>query len=120
MKNTLLLVATILSLAFAQQYLPKEGYLPITDTFSANIARSGDNDFYKVNENKYSTLISSYPVRPNAITKVTFLMVQGTRFVFGCGQGYMSNVLSGPYVGSSVLPNTVGYYNEEGTKWRNS
>jgi len=47
-------------------------------------------------------------------------MVQGTRFVFGCGQGYMSNVLSGSYVGYSALPNTVGYYNEGGTKWRNS
>jgi hypothetical protein len=118
--SKLFLLTFFVCLALAQQYLPKEGPLPITDIFSGNIGRSGETDFYKTVENSYSTLISSYPVRPNAVTKVSFLMVQGNRFVFGCGQGFKSDILTGKFCGQVTLPKTVGYSPWQGLKLRNN
>ena len=58
-----------------QQYLPKvSSYLPMSDIYGRDIARSGRDSFFKVNKNGWSTIISAFPVRPNCLTKVTFYL----------------------------------------------
>ena len=114
-----LLVTTLVTLLLAQQYLPKQGKLPMTDIFSYRITRSGDTDFILgiYDEKAYSTVISSYPVRPNAVTSVTFMLVKGNRMIFGCGKGHMSDIINSQYVGQ--LPQTVGYFPWTGDKINN-
>ena len=76
----------LISLIFSQQYLPKErGYLPVCDLYATNIARSGDTDFWKVDADGYTTVSSAYPIRPNAVTKVTFKLVTGNNVLLGVG-----------------------------------
>jgi len=67
-----LVVMFLIALTLSQEYLPKQGEIPWNDLLATNIARSGDSDFYKVDHDGWTTVISSYPVRPNAITKITF------------------------------------------------
>ena len=43
-----LTIIMLLYLSVAQQYLPKDGPIPMCDLFSSDIARAGPNDFYKV------------------------------------------------------------------------
>ena len=82
-----LLLLTVCILASAQQFSPKEpGYIPFNDLYSVNIARSGWNNFWKVDANGWGVVISEYPVRPNAVTKVTFYLQIGNTFLIGCGK----------------------------------
>ena len=81
----------ILMLAFfslvSTQYLPKTGDLPITDLYAKDMGRSGTNVFWRFKTNWQSaTLISSYPVRPNAVTKVTVYLEVGDAFHIAVGQ----------------------------------
>jgi hypothetical protein len=98
MKNIFLLV--FLSACLAQQFLPKQSeFLPVNTLFTSDIARSGKTDFWKVDGNYWSTIISSYAVRPNAVTKVTFRLVSGEHFHIGCGKRQFSDTLRTQYVG---------------------
>jgi len=85
--KAIILLLVLSCLAISQEYLPKEGELLINDLLSNNIARAGDNDFWKVDTDGWSTLISAYPVRPDAITKVIFYPVFGNDWIIGCGKG---------------------------------
>jgi len=85
--KAIILLLVLSCLAISQEYLPKEGELLINDLLSNNIARAGDNDFWKVDTDGWSTLISAYPVRPDAVTKVTFYLVFGNDWIIGCGKG---------------------------------
>lgn len=107
------LILLMLGLALAQTYLPKESdFLPVNDLFMSDIARSGKNDFWKVDAHYWSTITSAYPVRPNAITKVTFKLVNGATFAIGCGKAQFSDVLRSQFVGQ--FANSVSYYTENG------
>ena len=57
--------------------------------------------------------MSAYPVRPNAITRITFYMVYGNDFMVGCGKGDFSNI---PNNSIGVLPNTIAYHLYSGQK----
>ena len=59
--------------------------LLFTDLYSHDIARQGYDTFWKVDGNMWSTVVSKYPVKKNAVTKVTFFMQSGRVFFFGCG-----------------------------------
>ena len=95
------------------QFLPKQlDSLPVNDLFMSDIARSGKTDFWKVDGHYWSTITSAYPVRPNAITKVTFRIVYGREFLIGCGKGQFSDVLRTQYVGQ--FPNSVSFHTSSG------
>ena len=83
----------LIYLSVAQTFLPKEGPLPMCDIFSRDIARAaGENDFYKVDKENWSTIISYYPVRPDSLTRVTFYLVYGNDFTFGCGKADLGSL----------------------------
>jgi len=87
MRQLLVFVTTVAFLASAQDYLPKEsGYLPMNDLYARNVARSGRNVFWKTEKNEASTIISAYPIRPNAVTNVTFYLENGNDFNIGVGE----------------------------------
>jgi hypothetical protein len=50
------------------------------------LARNGYDTFWKVDAHYWTTVISSKPIQKNAITKVTFYLLKGSVFMFGCGQ----------------------------------
>jgi len=87
MKN-LLLAGVLLTLVVAQEYLPKvSDYLPMNDLIAAkNVARSGRKSFWLTEKDGQSTIISAYPIRPNAVTKVTFYLENGNTFNIGVGE----------------------------------
>ena len=70
-----LIFLLLLCLSTAQTYLPKDGPLLLNDLFTINLARSG-NDFWKTKDG-WTTVISTYPVRPNTLTKVSIYLVSG-------------------------------------------
>ena len=114
---TLFALISIISPILPQQYLPKErGYLPMCDLYAINIARSGDTDFWKVDANGWTTVSSAYPVRPNAITKVTFKLINGDHFMFGVGTAQFNSVLGSQFVGQ--FGNSVSYHNHNGMKYK--
>jgi hypothetical protein len=84
----------------------------------SDIARSGKTDFWKVDGNYWSTIISSYPVRPNAVTKVTFMLISGNSFLIGCGKGQFSDILRSQHVGQ--FANSVSYYTGNGEAYKNN
>ena len=84
--SRLVTILALLALAVTQEYLPKEGPMPICDVFTKDIARSGINDFWKVDQNVWSLVFSALPIRPNVITEVTFYLVNGNGFGIGCGR----------------------------------
>ena len=109
---TFLLVGVLLS--SNQKYLPKESdYLPINDLFSVNVARSGRNSFWKVDGNGWTPIISSKPVRPNSITKVTFYLERGATFHIGVGKKDNNELAKGSIC---LMRNTVSYYTPTGNK----
>ena len=57
----------------------------MNDLYCSDIARAGRDSFWKVDGAYWSTVISAYPVRPNAITKVTMYLENGDGFMIGCG-----------------------------------
>ena len=81
----------LLTLSSGQTFLPKEGDLPISDVYAVDITRSGRNDFWKTNSDGWAYIFSAYPVRMNAVTQVTFYLVVGNQFSFGCGNINKSN-----------------------------
>ena len=83
----------------------------MTDIYSSDIARSGYDTFWKVDGNYWTTVVSTYPVQKKAITKVTFNLLAGGAFLFGCGTKTPS-LMGTQYVGQ--MPNTVSYYTENG------
>ena len=103
----ILVFLTFICCLLGQQYLPKEGDLPWNDLLSYNIARAGDNDFWKVDENGHSIVFSAYPIRPGVITKVTFYIVFGNDITIGIGKGDFSK-MSRTYAGG--FPNSVSYH----------
>ena len=87
MDKITLALFTLVYIASAQQFLPKvSDYLPVNDLWGKDIARSGRDTFWKVQKDEAATIISAYPVIPNAMTKVTFHMQIGDFFNIGCGQ----------------------------------
>ena len=96
--NPAYLLLSIVLLAHCQEYLPKDGPLPMSELFARDIACSGDNDFWKVDSDGWSTIISMYPVRPNAVTVVDIYLVYGNKVLFGVGQPNFDK-LSSQYVG---------------------
>ena len=113
----ILFLAFLVILAHTQQlkqYLPKSGRLPMTTIFSYRMSLAGDNDFYlnHYENDRYISVISSYPVRPNSVTKVTFMLVRGRRILLGCGRGHMSDILNSQFAGQ--LPQTIGYHPNNG------
>ena len=90
LKGVILLV--VVSLTCAQQYLPLDpGYLPITDLYAKDMGRLGTNVFWRFKNNgQNGILISSYPVRPNAVTKVTVYLEVGNAFHIAVGQKNVS------------------------------
>ena len=78
----------------------------------SDISRSGKTDYWKVDGNYWSSIISAYPVRPSAVTKVTIQLVSGYSFMIGCGKGQFSDILRTQYVGQ--FANSVSYYTLNG------
>jgi hypothetical protein len=117
-KLLLILWLGLAFLASAQQFLPKESnYLPTNDLFSVNIARSGRNSFWKVDGHGWSSVISSKPVRPNSITKITFYLEKGATFHLGVTKKDLSQLAKGD---PCVMANTVAYYTPTGNKCKGS
>ena len=115
LKGVILLIVVLLTCA--QQYLPLDPrYLPITDLYAKDMARSGTDTFWRTKTNAYTTgtLISSYPVRPNAVTKVTVYLEVGDQFHIAVGQKNVPLMYSkgDPF----HYPNTVTYWTLAGTK----
>ena len=65
----ILTILLLLYLSTSQTYLPKVGPLLLNDLLTNDLARSG-NDFWKVNKNGWTTVISTYPVLLNTLTVV--------------------------------------------------
>lgn len=108
-KQAIFLTLLVLALTQTQEYLPKDGNITWNDLIANNIARAGDNDFWKVDENGHSIIVSAYPIRPNSITKVKFYVVYGVEWVFGIGKiDNISNTCTG------CFPNSVGYHGRTG------
>ena len=113
-----MIVLLLGSLALSQLYLPKQlDFLPVNDLYMSNVARSGLTDFWKVDDNTWTTIIASYPVRPNAVTKVTFKIICGRYFMFGCGKAQFSSTLRSQHVGQ--FDDSVSYYTSNGYKHKN-
>jgi hypothetical protein len=109
-------ILALVCLCLGQQYLPKErGYLPVNDIYMADVARSGNTDFWKVDGNYWTTVTSAYPVRPNAVTKVSFQLISGNQFFIGCGKGPIKDALRFRYVGS--IPETLSLEVHSGEKY---
>jgi hypothetical protein len=66
MKKIIMLLV-LLALTSAQDYLPKEGPVPICDIFAKDISRSG-YDFWKVDRSGWVQVFSALPIRPFAVT----------------------------------------------------
>ena len=92
MNTKILILLLALSLStFGETFLPKQwGYLPMNTLYAKNMARSGTDSFWKTavtgDPNLGGTIISSYPVIPNAVTKVTVYLETGDRFHIAVGQ----------------------------------
>ena len=110
-KALLLLFAFVLSV-FGETFLPKQlDYLPMNTLYAKDIARSGTDNFWRTKPGKDAiggTIISSYPVRPNAVTKVTVYLEVGDRFNIAVGQKNVPMMYSNgdPF----NYPNTVMYW----------
>ena len=113
MKKIVSLLFFALVLVSAQEYLPLD-QLPWNTLVANNIGNSGTSEFWKVDKDGSSTIISAYPVRPNSITKVTFYLVNGNSFIIGCGKGGNLSTMPNTVVG--YRPNSVGYRVPFGTK----
>ncbi len=113
----IVLLVLVSVLAYSQRYLPKErGNLPLNDLYSTNIARTGKNTFRKVDGHGWATVISSYPIRPNAVTKVTFYLETDNNFMIGCGVKGNLNLRSN-HPGKNG--DTMAYYTDNGEKYIN-
>ena len=117
-KILILLLALSLSV-FGETFLPKQwGYLPMNTLYAKNMARSGTDSFWKTasgsDPNWGGTIISSYPVVPNAVTKVTVYLETGDRFHIAVGQKNVPLLYSkgNPW----YFPNTVSYLPQDGSK----
>ena len=86
----------------------------MTDLYSHDIARSGYDTFWKVDGNAWATLVSYYPVKKNAVTKVTFLLLSGGSFLIGCGK--KSKIVKNQYIGQ--FPESVAYFAGNGRKYK--
>ena len=107
-KASFLLLTVVILTTSAQQFLPKESdYLPVNDLYAKDIARIGRDTFYKVQQRNAATVISAYPVRPNALTKVTFYLDKGNGFHFAVGQKNIEIMKQKGDV--FYLPNSVFY-----------
>ena len=108
MKNKLCLVLVLTVLATAQQYLPKESdYLPMNNLYAKDICRSGRKSFWKCQKDGHSSITSAYPIRPNAVTKVTFYLENNYGFHFGVGERDINILKSKGDI--YHLPNAVFY-----------
>ena len=117
-KVCILLVLTLLILASPQQFLPKgqSNHFPVNDLHSKDIARSGKDSFWKVDQNGWGLIISAQPVRPNAVTKVTFYMETGDVFIIGCGMKDIEQLKTNDIC---QMKNGVEYYTPNGNKCKN-
>ena len=82
----------------------------MTDLYSHDIARSGYDTFWKVDGNAWATIVSPYPIKKNAVTRVTFFLLSGRNFMIGCGQ--KPKIVWNQYVGQ--FPESVSYYTDNG------
>ena len=116
MKNKLCLVLVLTVLATAQQYLPKESdYLPMNNLYAKDICRSGRKSFWKCQKDGETTITSAYPIRPNAMTKVTFYLENGYGFNFGVGERDINILKSKGNI--YYHPNVVLYSCGDGQKY---
>lgn len=70
-----LVVLCLVYFSQAQTYLPKVlDHVPFDDKYAKDVCRSGTDSFWMCHKDGAATLISDYPVRPNAVTKVTFYL----------------------------------------------
>jgi hypothetical protein len=115
MKGVILLLLATAILTSCQQYLPKEpGFLPMSDLYTRDTARSGLNSFWKVDQAEFSLLISSLPVRPNAITKVTIYLEDGATSHLGVGMKKDPQTLEGGDI--CRMSGIVSYWSPTGNK----
>jgi hypothetical protein len=116
MKSILSSVLVLTVLAAAQQYLPKESsYLPICDLYAKDVSRSGKSTFWKCQKDGPSTITSAYPIRPNAVTKVTFYLENGIMSNIGVGERDINILRSTGDI--YQLPNTILYASNIGQKY---
>ena len=59
--------------------------------------------------------MSAYPVRLNAVTKITFYQLVGNYFMFGAGNLPDYSALNGAYVGGWA--NSIGFHTINGAKY---
>ena len=112
----ILLLLYLTSLAHSQQYLPQIGPVPWCNLYATDIATSADTtEFWKVDRNGWSTIVSAYPLRPNTITKITFMVVNGGSAAFGVGLLPAPDYLRTQCVGQ--FPNSVSLNPFDGDKF---
>ena len=88
----------------------------MNDLYAKEVARSGRKSFWKVMRDGPATIISAYPIRPNAVTKVTFFMRNGDTFNIGCGKKNIDLMMTKGDL--FEYPNTVFYSTVHGMKYR--
>ena len=75
----------VLVCASSKRYL-KNDTLQMSNLYSLDIASEDMKSYYKVDANGWSSIISSYPIIPNATTIVDFYLENGHTLAIGCGQ----------------------------------
>ena len=85
----------------------------MSNLYSVNIASTDLKSYYKVDGNGWSSIISSYPIVPNATTIVEFYIENGRNFFIGCGKKNKA-LLKTQFAGK--IPDTVGLYTATGEK----
>lgn len=103
----LLTLSTLTILTHAQTHLPKEPPLPWCNLYATDTVTSNMTDYWKVNAHGWSTVVSAYPIRPNAVTTVTFQNVNGGSAMIGVGVLPDATILRTQYVG--LFPNSVAF-----------
>ena len=75
----------VLVCASSKRYL-KNNTLQMSNLYSSDIASEDMKSYYKVDGDGWSSIISSYPIIPNATTIVDFYLENGHTLAIGCGQ----------------------------------
>ena len=75
----------VLVCASSKRYL-KNDTLQMSNLYSLDIASEDMKSYYKVDTTAWSSIISSYPIIPNATTIVDFYFENGYNLLIGCGK----------------------------------
>ena len=87
----------------------------MNNLYAVNVASTDMQSYWKVDAYKWTTIISAYPVVPNATTIVEFYMENGNRFAFGCGK-HSKNSPKTSFPGAA--PNSVAFLTQFGYKYQ--